>query len=70
MTELSTDYMEGALPLRRRMQVRVHLALCSFCRRHYDQLRATIGLLGRMPPAPVPPSVEDAVVAKAERGDG
>jgi hypothetical protein len=47
VSELATDYMEHALPLRRRLAVRLHLLLCSMCRAYIDQLRKTGRLLGR-----------------------
>lgn len=64
MTELATDYLEGAMPLGRRVAVRLHLAYCSFCRRHFRQLRETIGLLRRLPKPPPPPALEDALIAR------
>src|SRR5258708_389158 len=64
MTELATDYLEGALPVRAGLAVRWHLTLCSFCRRHYRQVRATVALLRRLPAAFAPPAVEDQVIAR------
>jgi predicted anti-sigma-YlaC factor YlaD len=53
MSELVTDYLERALPLRTRLDARWHLLLCPACRRYYDQMRRTIRLLaGRPLPAP------------------
>lgn len=69
MTELATDYMEGALPFSRRLGVRVHLAYCSMCRRYFRQLRATIALLHRLPQTPVPAQVEDKIVADSGAPD-
>lgn len=68
MSEIATDYMEGKLPLVRRLRARRHLLLCEACRRYYDQLRRTVALLaggGRTPP---PAAVEDKILAavKAE----
>jgi anti-sigma factor RsiW len=65
MTELATDYLEGALPFARRMAVRVHLAYCTMCRRYYRQVRETITLLRRLPAPPLPQTVEDAVIARS-----
>jgi hypothetical protein len=45
MSELVTDYLEHAVSLRRRVAMRWHLFLCEACRRYYDQMRQTIGLL-------------------------
>ena len=55
MTELSTDYAEGALSWRGRLGVRLHLAMCSMCRAYYDQLAKTRRFLrGRGLDAPDP----------------
>ncbi len=45
MTELATDYAEGALPWRTWLGVRWHLAICSLCSAYYDQLARTRRLL-------------------------
>ena len=64
VTELATDHMEGALPLRQAMAMRLHLALCSFCRRYFRQLGQTVGLLHAMPvPAPEP-GLEEAILSR------
>lgn len=39
-----SDRMEKALPLRQRLGVEAHLALCPNCRRYAAQLRAAVGL--------------------------
>lgn len=63
ITELTTDYMEGALPRMRRLAMSFHLSICSMCRRHLRQVRATVRLLARVGlPAPGK-TVEDAVMA-------
>ena len=67
VTELTTDYLENALPMRRRVAVRWHLAICSFCRRHLKQVRATIVLLHAMPPARVTPEREATLLAEMQR---
>lgn len=46
-TEISTDFMEGALPMRGWAGARLHLATCRNCRTHLDQLRKTKRLLER-----------------------
>ena len=45
MSELVTDYLERALPLRTWLGARWHLFLCPACRRYYEQMRQTIRLL-------------------------
>ena len=66
MTELATDYLEGALPVRRSLAVRFHLSICSFCRRHYRQVRQTVSLLRRLPPEPVPTTQEDRIIGRID----
>ncbi len=66
VTEHATDYMEGALPVRTRFAVRLHLALCRMCRAYLEQLRRTAALLrGRGLSAP-PAEVEARIVARAK----
>lgn len=38
MSELATDYMEGALPWRARLSAWNHLRICAMCRAYYGQL--------------------------------
>jgi len=64
MSELVTDYLERALPLRTRLDARWHLFLCPACRRYYEQMRQTIRLLaGRRLPHP-DRAVEAGVLAR------
>lgn len=64
VTELATDHMEGALPWRKSLALRLHLAICSFCRRHFRQLRQSVGLLHEMPVPPPDESVEEQILSK------
>lgn len=58
LVRLVTDYLEGALdgPTRRRFEA--HLAGCEGCAEFVAQLRATIGLVGRLAEADLPPAME------------
>jgi hypothetical protein len=58
VSELATDYMEHALPVRQWLGVRFHLFLCDMCRAYIDQLRKTAALLHGRPLPPPPPEVE------------
>ncbi len=64
VTELATDEMEGTLPWRKSLAVRLHLAICSFCRRHFRQLRQSVGLLHDLPVPPPDAEVEEQILAK------
>lgn len=65
VSELATDYMERALPLRLWLGVRLHIFLCSMCRAYLDQLRKTAALPhGR--PLPHPPAEVEARLISAQ----
>jgi anti-sigma factor RsiW len=63
VTELATDYQEGALSLRRRLEVRLHLLICRFCRRYLAQMRTVADALHRLPPEGPPEAVSDRLAA-------
>jgi hypothetical protein len=46
LVELVTDYLEGTLPARDRLDFERHLVWCSWCRDYLDQMRTTIELTG------------------------
>lgn len=70
MSELVTADFERALPFRRWMEVRCHLALCRSCRRYFAQMRATMGLLPRLPRHPPAPELEAALLAHLPQDGG
>ena len=43
--DLGSDYLDGTLPRRQRLAMRLHLALCRNCRHYLDQLRRTAALV-------------------------
>jgi predicted anti-sigma-YlaC factor YlaD len=47
LVELVTDYLEGGLPARDRLDFERHLVWCSWCRDYLDQMRTTIELTGK-----------------------
>lgn len=67
LVELITDYLEGVLPADQARRVAAHLAACGGCSAYVEQMRATIRLLGRVPPESVSPAME-AELAEAFRG--
>ena len=48
--ELASDYLEGALPGRRRRSYERHLRGCPHCRTHLAQIRSIVAELGRAEP--------------------
>jgi predicted anti-sigma-YlaC factor YlaD len=68
MSELVTDYLERAVPLRKRLDMWWHLFRCEACRRYYDQMRRTVRLLGRGSQPTPPGTTEESVLAAARDG--
>ena len=62
LVELITDYLEAALPDRERARVEEHLAQCTGCRNYLDQMRRTIGVLGRLTEESIPTGVRDELL--------
>jgi anti-sigma factor RsiW len=62
--ERASDLLDGSLPLRTRLALRLHLAMCSMCRAYMDQMRKTRALLARHPLDPPDRATEDAMIAR------
>jgi anti-sigma factor RsiW len=62
LTELITDYLEGRLPLSRRLSFRFHVMMCRHCRAYLNQMRLTIRTLAKLPLGPIPPDVCDEMM--------
>ena len=65
------DYHAGTLPMARRLDFELHLALCRDCRHYVDAYRKTVSLskdsaTEELPP--VPPELVEAIL-KVTRGD-
>ncbi|HTW71309.1 MAG TPA: hypothetical protein VME47_15590 [Acetobacteraceae bacterium] len=69
MSELVTDYLEHALPVRIWMGARWHLVLCPACRRYYDQMRQTVRLLASRPLPPPGAAAEANLLAQLRDTD-
>lgn len=55
VTGLASDHLEGVLPLRSRMGLRLHLWMCAYCRLYVRQIAQVATLLrglGRRPTTP------------------
>jgi anti-sigma factor RsiW len=62
LTELVTDYLEGALPPAERAQFDEHLAECGNCELYLEQIRETIRLTGKIEPDNLMPEAEEALL--------
>ena len=63
LVELITDYLEGAMPVRDRLRVRLHLLRCGGCRAYLGQMRATIRATGSLSEEDVPIESREALMA-------
>ena len=48
--ERASDYLDATLPWHVRLQVRLHLLMCRFCREYVRQMRLVVEALRRLPP--------------------
>ncbi len=69
VSELATDYMERALPLRDRLAVRMHLTACSACRAYVSQLQQTAALLRNRNLGDTPADTAERIVGKLATRD-
>jgi anti-sigma factor RsiW len=67
LVELVTDYLEGVLPEDQRRRFDEHLALCPHCQTYLEQMRQTIGAVGRLPDESVSREALDALLAHFRR---
>ena len=62
VVEIVTDYLEGAMPPQEVARFEHHLGLCDGCAFYVEQIRMTIGAVGRAGEDDVPPEVRDDLV--------
>jgi anti-sigma factor RsiW len=58
LVELVTDYLEGTLPPDDARRFEEHIAMCEGCTVYVEQMRATLRLLGEIPPESLSPDAE------------
>jgi anti-sigma factor RsiW len=63
VVEMVTDYLEGALAPSVALAVDRHLDTCEGCRRYLEQMRITIGAVGRLRNDDVPADVRERLLA-------
>ena len=63
MTEVVTDYLDGALPSEERERYERHLSYCAGCSTYYEQMRETIRQTGKVPrEESLPPALREEIV--------
>jgi len=50
VVEIVTAYLEGTMPARDRRRFEAHLAACEHCGEYVAQIRATVSVVGALPP--------------------
>ena len=63
LTEVLTDYLEGAMPPDERAAFEAHLALCEGCVHYLTQMRQTIESVRELHPAHVEATAPDDLLA-------
>jgi anti-sigma factor RsiW len=63
LVELVTDYVEGALPVQEVARFDAHISICAGCTNYLEQMRATIAVLGELPPDTLSPDAERELLA-------
>jgi hypothetical protein len=62
VVELVTDYLEAALPADQTTLFEQHLNFCDGCVLYVDQMRMTIGAIGRITEEHVPPETRERLL--------
>lgn len=62
IVELVSDYLEGALAPAERARFEMHLDDCPHCVTYLEQVRMTIGAVGRLREDSLDPAVRDELV--------
>ena len=62
LTEVLTDYLEGALPLEDQVRLEAHLAICEGCVSYVTQMRQAIKTTRALRPGHVEATVPDELL--------
>jgi anti-sigma factor RsiW len=62
VTDLVTDYVEGALPAAERLAFEQHVAVCPPCRAYFAQMRGVVRVAGALREDDLPEDVRESLV--------
>ena len=68
ITERASDFVDATLPWHARLQVRLHLMMCRFCREYIRQMALVVRTLRRLPPEQLSPERERELLAALRSG--
>src|SRR5260370_28695996 len=63
LVDVITGYLEGTLPVADRSRFDAHLATCSACQEHLEQIRPLVRLTGKLSPKSLEPATSDSLLA-------
>lgn len=64
ISQIVTDFLEGAMSATDRERFEYHLSLCPDCVRYVGQMRTTVATLGRVPDEPIPAEIEQKLLER------
>ena len=69
IAERASDFLDGTLPWHARLEVRLHLMMCRFCREYVRQMTLVVRTLERLPGREPSTQTHEALLAlfRAER---
>jgi anti-sigma factor RsiW len=67
VTDLVTNYVEGALPKNERLAFEQHVAICPPCRAYFAQMRTVVRVAGSLREDDLPESVRESLVSAFRR---
>ena len=63
LVELVTDYLEGSMPIGRRIAFERHIAICPPCRGYLEEIRRVVDVAGGLTEETIPPDARDAMLS-------
>ena len=68
LSVLSGDYLEHALPFKKKASVLLHLAICKHCRHYLSNLQTTIDVVRKHESQTIDSDKVDNIMARIEAG--
>ena len=66
ISTLSDEYLDGELPFKKKLSVKLHLAICKNCRRYLNYLQLTVDVVRQSEKSSIEKSKIDEIMSKVE----
>jgi len=66
ISELSDEYLEGELPFKKKLSVKLHLAICKNCRRYLNYLQLTVNVVRQSESSSIDKNTINEIMDKIE----